>query len=159
MRVECIVDGKTLSLSLNSNKPLSLILADDIGIDTFSSCCSGNGCGNCIALVDGNAVLSCMVPAFEINGKTIITFESFKKTRNYQDIAKAYDAVKARPCPICYKSRTLLFESIIARGVTKEDEIMRELGTIECTCMDALDEIRIIREAIEIRRRRRVRRS
>ena len=159
MRVECIVDGKTLSLSLNSNKPLSYILADDIGSPGFSSCCKGNGCGNCIALVDGKPVLSCLVPAFEINGKTIITFESFRKTRNYKDIEKAYEIVKIRPCPACFESRTLLFESLISRGITKDEDIKRDMATLICACMDPADEIRIVKEAINIRRRRRVRRS
>ena len=30
MKIDCVIDGKALSLSLNSNKPLSLILAEDI---------------------------------------------------------------------------------------------------------------------------------
>lgn len=30
MKIDCTIDGKALSLSVNSNKPLSLILMEDL---------------------------------------------------------------------------------------------------------------------------------
>ena len=36
MKIDCTIDGKTLTLSLNSDKPLSLILRENTGDDVFS---------------------------------------------------------------------------------------------------------------------------
>lgn len=69
MKIDCIVDGKTLTLSLNSNKPLSLILQENLDIQSVTSHCRGKMCGLCAVLIDGKAELSCMVPAFELRGK------------------------------------------------------------------------------------------
>ena len=74
MKIDCTIDGKTLTLSLNSNKPLSLILRENIGIDNINHC-TGKMCGLCTVLLDGKAVLSCLVPAFELNGKEVIADE------------------------------------------------------------------------------------
>ena len=81
MKIDCTIDGKTLTLSLNSDKPLSLILRENMGDEGYVNHCSGRMCGLCAVLVDGKAVLSCMVPAFEIRGKTVTTFESFRRSK------------------------------------------------------------------------------
>ena len=116
-------------------------------------------CGLCAVLVDGKPTLSCMVPAFEIRGKEIITFEGFQKTRGMKDIEKAYETVGAAPCPDCYESRTMIFESLISDGISDADEILKELSIIRCNCLDPEDAVNIVMKGIDIRRKRRVRRS
>ena len=86
MKIDCTIDGKTLTLSLNSDKPLSLILRENMGNEETVNHCNGMMCGLCTVLVDGKAVLSCMVPAFEIRGKSVITFDSFRRSRVMKDI-------------------------------------------------------------------------
>ncbi len=157
MKIDCIIDGKTLMLSLNSDKPLSLILRENIDVDSINHC-NGRMCGLCTVLMDGRAVLSCLVPAFELNGKEVITFESFQKTRNMKDIEKAYEIVGASPCTDCYAPRSIIFESLINEGITDKDEILRQLSLVKCHCMVPEDEIAVVQKAIEIRRRRNVRR-
>lgn len=159
MKVDCIIDGKTLSLSLNSNKPLSMILMENIHNESIKSCCNGKLCGKCVVLMEGKAVLSCLVPAFEIRGKNIVTLESFQTTKDYQDIEKAYSIVKARPCPSCFAARTLLIQSLVSMNESDEDDIKKEMEIMGCSCMDTKDIVKIVQVAIEIRRRRRARRS
>ncbi len=159
MKIDCTIDGKALTLSLNSNKPLSLILEENLDIESISSHCRGKMCGLCAVLIDGKAELSCMVPAFEIRNKTIVTFDQYQKSREMRDILRAYEAVGAEPCRDCYASRSIIYESIISSGETKPDEIKRILSAVRCYCMESDDEVRIIMKATEIRRKRNVRRS
>ena len=159
MKIDCTIDGKTLTLSLNSDKPLSLILRENMGDEGYVNHCSGRMCGLCAVLVDGKAVLSCMVPAFEIRGKTVTTFESFRRSKEMKDIEKAYEAVGAYPCTDCYASRALIFHSLIDEGVTDKNQILNELSIVRCHCMDAASEIKIVQKGIEIRRKRNVRRT
>lgn len=159
MKVDCIIDEKTLSLTLNSDKPLSLILQENLESNTANAHCRGRMCGLCAVMVDGKAVLSCMVPAFEIRGKEITTFDGFQKTKEMRDIERAYDAVGASPCPECYSSRSIIIESLVSKEETRRDVIKAELGVVKCSCIDIESEIKIVQKAIEIRRGKRVRRS
>lgn len=154
MKVDCIVDGRTLTLSLNSDKPLSLILQENLESNTANAHCRGKMCGLCAVMVNGKAVLSCMVPAFEIRGKEITTFDSFQKTKEMKDIEKAYDFVGAEPCPECYSSRSIIIESLVSKNETRAEEIIRELSAIKCNCMDTESQVRIVLKAIELRRKR-----
>lgn len=159
MKIDCTIDGKTLTLSLNSDKPLSLILRENMGNEETVNHCNGRMCGLCTVLVDGKAVLSCMVPAFEIRGKSVITFDSFRRSRDMKDIEKAYEAVGAYPCSDCYASRSLIFHSLVDEGVTDRNQIIKELSIVCCHCLDAESQVKIVQKAIEIRRKRYVRRT
>lgn len=159
MKIECTIDGKMLTLSLNSNKPLSLVLQENLEYTTVNAHCRGKTCGLCAVLINGKATLSCLVPAFEIQGKTITTFDSFQKDKAMKDIEKAYESIGIKPCEDCYASRSILFESLISDGISRPDEIVREMSVLKCSCMDPSDEIKVVLKAIDIRRKRRVRRS
>lgn len=176
MTLDCTIDGKALSLSVNSNKPLLQILSEDVDNHTLNANCHGEGCGNCLVLVNGYAVLSCMVPAFRLKDADIQTFESFSKTRQYRDIEHAYQATGNRPCPNCYASRTLLIESIL-QGLTgahhedrdmvmghvgvigadrqlDEQSIIKELRLNTCQCMDTGELLQIVELALSYRSRK-----
>ena len=183
MKIECTIDGKALSLSVNSNKPLSLILMEDVGNKTIISHCRGKACGNCIVLINDEAKLSCIIPAFRLRDATIRTFESYQKTRQYRDIERAYLATGNTPCPNCYASKTLIIESILQeltnntrikalgrnnlplRNEEQHEEkldkkaIIQELSLNTCQCMDMSEMMQIVEIALTYRRRKRVRRN
>ena len=115
MRLNCNINGTSVSLVVNSDKPLSCILRDLIPTFADNSQCLGASCGNCIVLLNGMATLSCLVPAFRLNGSSIMTFDGFRKTRSFHDIERAYTDVGNQPCPQCYASKTLLIESLLLK--------------------------------------------
>jgi carbon-monoxide dehydrogenase small subunit len=154
---------------------------EEAGNQSLNSRCRGNNCGNCIVLLNGEAVLSCMIPAFRLRGADIKTFDSFQKTRACHDIERAYAATGSKPCPNCYAAKTLIIESILqglerpddsqpfplpARGrvqnLTEEldpENIIQELELNRCRCMDSAELLQIVNIAAGYRRRRRVRRN
>ena len=126
MRLNCNVNGNQLSLVVNSDKPLSHILKDVVDSFPDNNQCLGASCGNCVVLLNGVATLSCLVPAFSLNGSSILTFDGFRKTRFYHDIERAYNDVGNQPCPQCYASKTLLIESLLIR-MDKESQSRKDV--------------------------------
>ena len=121
MRLNCNINGSQYSLVVNSDKPLSEILKEQIITFADNSQCLGASCGNCIVLINGSAALSCLLPAFKLNGASILTFEGFQKTRFCHDIERAYADIGNQPCPQCYASKTIIIESILNK-VDKENQ-------------------------------------
>ena len=115
MKLNCNINGTSVSLTVNSDKPLSEILKELIASFPDNSQCLGAECGNCVVLVNGSAVLSCLVPAFRLNGSTITTFDGFRKTRSFHDIERAYNDIGNQPCHQCYGTKTLLIEALLNR--------------------------------------------
>lgn len=169
MKIEFTVDGKQYLLNVNSNKPLNLILFEDIGLSQMRVYCGNGSCGNCIVLLNSEAVLSCLTPAFRLKGAKVETFEGYQKSRFWQDIERAYKDTGSRPCPYCFSSKTLIFESLLQAMFKTEGEpldsekvdpevIVQEISLNKCPCLDASEMINIFTVAANYRRRRRVRR-
>jgi aerobic-type carbon monoxide dehydrogenase small subunit (CoxS/CutS family) len=170
MKIECFIDGKRTLLTVNSNKPLNLILMEDIEGTQFNARCRDGNCGNCVVLMNDEAVLSCLVPAFKLRNAHITTFEGYRKTRFWHDLERAYEDTKSQPCPLCFASKTLIFESLL-RTIGKNGEqqetdtshddetIIKELRLNTCMCLDTREIVEIFNAAANYRRRRRVRRN
>lgn len=181
MQLELTIDGKKVFLTVDSDKPLSLILREDFDNTSILSRCNNASCGNCVVLLsNGYAALSCLIPAYKIQNESITTYDGYSRTRNCRDIEKAYSQTKCKPCPRCYASRTLLIESTIkAIELFEEDQIHKEkialssgkkyrkpgeeeinrviLNEIKpntCDCLDENDILRMVKEAYKIRRAR-----
>jgi aerobic-type carbon monoxide dehydrogenase small subunit (CoxS/CutS family) len=144
-----------------------MILTEDISQEVSLSECNGHLCGNCIVLLDQKPVLSCLIPAFLIRDKEILTFEGFKKTRFWHDIERAYADTHIHPCSHCFASKTLIVESLlqqlfkldnVSESPIDEGTIVKEMRLNTCSCLEAQEIIAIFNAAAAYRRKRRVRR-
>ncbi|MDC7244586.1 MAG: ferredoxin [Sphaerochaetaceae bacterium] len=167
MKIECTINRTAHTLNVNSNKPLNMILSEDIGSQIRVSQCDGRLCGNCVVLLNQQAVLSCLIPAFLIKNKEILTFEGFRKTRFFNDIERAYNDTNIHPCSHCFESKTLILEELLQQFFSQdkidestigEETIVREMRLNRCSCLEAHEIIAIFNAAVSYRRKRRVRR-
>lgn len=123
MRIDCTIDGKEYTLSVNSDKPLLQILVEDFENDSMKSSCKGAYCGNCIVMLNNNAVLACLVPAFRLKDAVVETYDSFRKTKDFRIINKAYQTVGCMPCRQCFPSKTLIIQSVILTLERRQKQI------------------------------------
>ena len=68
--------GRDLSPSMT----LSYVLREKLGLTGVKLACDEGACGACTVLLDGKAVLSCMVLAVEAADRDILTIEGLAKT-------------------------------------------------------------------------------
>jgi carbon-monoxide dehydrogenase small subunit len=58
---------------------LSYLLREKLGFTGLKVSCDEGGCGACTVVMDGKAILSCMMLAVEADGHEILTIEGLKK--------------------------------------------------------------------------------
>ncbi len=68
-----------LGRDLDASMTLSYVLRDRLGFTGLKVACDEGACGGCTVLLDGKAVLSCMVLAVEAEGHEILTIEGLPK--------------------------------------------------------------------------------
>ncbi len=80
---------------------LSRYLRDIAGITSCKSGCSGQGaCGGCTISLDGKAILSCMTPRKEVEGKVVLTPDGLEQ--KIQDVfARAFALKGGVQCGFC----------------------------------------------------------
>ena len=173
MKLNCTIDGTQHSMIVNADKPLSRILAELVPSFPISSGCKNGSCGNCMVLVNGNASLSCLIPAFRANGTAILTYSGFRKTRFCHVIERAYAETGVSPCPECYAAKTLLIGGLLNRydqtrknldlertnenrqttSIFDLEYLAREFGINSCKCVDINRLAEVIDLAYTYRRR------
>lgn len=73
------INGRRQSLlvgpEVHANDTLARILREHLGLTSVKVACDEGACGACTVLMDGRAVLSCMVLAVDADGHDIMTME------------------------------------------------------------------------------------
>ncbi|MGX8685289.1 MAG: 2Fe-2S iron-sulfur cluster-binding protein [Spirochaetales bacterium] len=173
MKLNFTVDGVQHNINVNADKPLNRILEELVPSFAISNACKNASCGNCMVLINGNAALSCLIPAFRANGTSVMTYSAFRKTRFCHAIERAYAETGTRPCEQCYASKTLLIGSLLNRydqtrtilDVNKTQDnkqntsiydhsyLEREFGLVSCKCVDVGQLAQVVELAYAFRRR------
>jgi aerobic carbon-monoxide dehydrogenase small subunit len=77
--VRITVNGSLVALEVGKDfspsDTLALVLRDGLGYTGLKVACDEGACGACTVLLDGRAVLSCMMLALEADGHEVLTIE------------------------------------------------------------------------------------
>ena len=64
---------------IEPSETLSHLLRERLGLTGLKIACDEGACGACTVVIDGEAVLSCMTLAVEVDGHSVLTIEGLEK--------------------------------------------------------------------------------
>ena len=160
MTVACILNGKEVSVRVRTFDRLADLLRERFGLLGLHADCRRGLCGSCLVLLDGNLTPSCLVPAFAVAGKLVVTIEGFRETREYADIAEAFEEAAVEDCGSCRNAKILAIATLLERlGRPGPAEIAEGLSAVRCRCTDHAQLERVVGLAADRRARRLYRRG
>src|ERR1700755_386574 len=122
--IELEVNGSEEEFIAKPGTTLLSALRDDLGLTAAKRGCGVGTCGTCTCLLDGDAVMSCLIPVETVNGSTVKTLEGV--TLPNGELAPAQAALlagSATQCGFCTPGMIMAAEALLASNPnpTRED--------------------------------------
>jgi aerobic-type carbon monoxide dehydrogenase small subunit (CoxS/CutS family) len=147
VHLEMTVNGERQEVAFLPHKTLLEVLREDLGLTGTKHGCELGECGTCTVLVDGEAVLSCLVLGLECEGARIETVEGMAGAEGPHPLQQAFAELGAAQCGYCTPGFLLAARRLLDEDpAPQRDRIREELSGNLCRCTGYLK----IYEAVEL---------
>lgn len=133
--VRFTLNGDPVEVGVRDSETLVQTLRERFGLTGTKQGCDLGDCGACTVLFDGEPVLSCLVPAADAEGHSVLTIEGLSNGEVLHPLQKAFLDEGAVQCGYCTPGMILTAKSLLDNNPEPtEPEIRRALSGNLCRC-------------------------
>ena len=135
LKISFTLNGHPTKVIILPNMTLLTVLRDVLNISSVKAACWQGDCGLCTVLLDGNPVKSCLILAYEITGREIITVEGLTEETRISPLQQAFIDHGAVQCGFCTSAFLLVGTYLLNQGnKLSREEISEAINGILCRC-------------------------
>jgi carbon-monoxide dehydrogenase small subunit len=144
------LNGKPVSLTVDSERMLLWILRSDLGLTGTKYGCGAGLCGACTVLVNNKAIRSCRLPVRNVKGKEVLTIEGLAKNGKLHPIQEAFSKHDALQCGFCTPGMIMnAYGLLLKNPQPTEAQIIEGMDNNLCRCGAHTRIIQAIQSAAE----------
>lgn len=114
---------------------LQSLLRGQLGHTSVKDGCRQGGCGACTVLLDGEPVLACLLPAEDVEGRTVTTLETLTPPDGLHPVEQAFLDHNGYQCGYCTPGMEVLAAALLERNpVPTRVEIEEAISGNVCRC-------------------------
>ncbi len=148
-----IVNGTSHEVAAEPSMPLLYWLRGALGLNGAKYGCGLGQCGACTVIVEGEAVLSCVVPMSALDGKRITTLEGLGTRDRPGPMQRAFMDVQAAQCGYCIPGMMMRAQALLDKRPDASDADVRAgLQGNLCRCGTHMRILQAVRRAAEAMR-------
>lgn len=111
------------------------VLRDELGLMGTKKGCDRGECGACTVIMNGEAILSCLILAVQCQGKDILTIEGLVQDGKLDPLQDAFVKLGAIQCGFCTPGMIMASRALLQKIPHPcEEEIKRGLSGNLCRC-------------------------
>jgi carbon-monoxide dehydrogenase small subunit len=153
------VNGKKIELEIGerahqvqSSHTLAHTLRETLGLTGTKITCDNGACGSCTVIMDGRAVLSCMILTVECGGADITTIEGVRDplSGELHPLQQSFIDHTAFQCGFCTPGMILSAKALLDENrAPAEDEVKEALSGNFCRCISHYQVVRAVMAVAE----------
>ena len=129
------VNGKTRTVQSDPDVPLLYVLRNDLELQGPKFGCGEGQCGACTVIMDGEAVLSCLVTVSGAQNRSITTLEGIGSIDRPHPLQQAFVAEQAAQCGYCSNGMIMTAKALLDKSPNpSEAEIKMALEGVIYRC-------------------------
>ena len=127
--------GREVEVMVRPMTTLQAVLRNQLGFTATKDGCRQGGCGSCTVLVDGEPMLSCLLPVEDVAGRRVTTLESITPAEGLHPVQRAFLDANALQCGYCTPGMVMVSTALLDRQpAPTDDDIRRALTGNICRC-------------------------
>lgn len=129
------VNGEPHQVAVPVHFTLLETLRYGLGLTGSKQGCDKGDCGACTVLLDGDAVLSCILPVWEAERRDVITVEGLATAEGLHPLQEAFDLTGAAQCGFCTPGMLASASDLLSRNdAPTREEVAEALSGNLCRC-------------------------
>ena len=150
--VSITLNGDPVEFLCEPRQTLLEVLRDTLDMTGTKEGCSNGNCGACTVIMNGRAVVACLVLAVEAEGAEIRTIEGVSYGSNLDEVQSAFLEGAALQCGICTPGFIMQAEALLEENPhPSEEEIRFYLAGNLCRCTGYDKIVRAVQAAAQKR--------
>ena len=144
------LNGEATRVEVEPGELLLDVLRRKLFLTGTKKGCGEGECGACTVLLDGDPVLSCLLPAMKAQGRAVTTIEGVGNEQALHPIQESFLEKGAVQCGFCTPGMVLSSKSLLDRQPkASEEEIKQELSGHLCRCTGYVQILEAVKDAAE----------
>jgi aerobic-type carbon monoxide dehydrogenase small subunit (CoxS/CutS family) len=145
--IKFTLNGEESEVAFAPHKTLLEVLREDLALTGTKHGCELGECGTCTVLVDGRAILSCLMLGLDAEGRQVTTIEGMAEGANLHPLQETFADLGAAQCGYCSPGFLLVAKELLERNSNPtREEIKEALSGNLCRCTGYIK----IYEAVEL---------
>jgi carbon-monoxide dehydrogenase small subunit len=133
--ISLIVNGRETEVMVKPLTTLQTVLREQLNLTATKSGCKQGGCGSCTVLVEGEPMLSCLLPAEDVAGQAVTTLEGLTPVNDLHPIQAAFFDHFAIQCGYCSPGMIMIAKALLERNPNpSREQIVAALSGNYCRC-------------------------
>src|SRR4029078_9357101 len=145
--IQFTLNGEAAEVAFAPHKTLLEVLREDLGLMGTKHGCELGECGTCAVLVNGRAILSCLMLGLDAEGQEVKTIEGMAEGAELHPLQNTFADLGAAQCGYCSPGFLLVAEELLKKDPNPTREVIKEaLSGNLCRCTGYIK----IYEAVEL---------
>lgn len=142
------LNGRRIEVLVKPLTTVQTLLRDQLGLTSTKAGCKQGGCGSCTVLVNGDPMMSCLLPVEDVQGQEVTTLEGLTPTPGLHIIQEVFYENFAVQCGYCTPGMVMVSKALLHRNPRPgREEIIDALTGNYCRCTGYEPIIQAIEEA------------
>lgn len=143
------LNGEPMTVEVEPSDLLVDVLRDKLGLTGTKIGCSEGECGACTVIMDGQAVLSCLLPAMKAHGREVVTIEGLGRDGELHPLQQAFIEKGAVQCGYCIPGMIMSAKALLDENSQPDaEEIEEAIAGNLCRCTGYLQIVEAIEAAV-----------